>query len=467
VAGLLVAAVVVVVTVAVAGCSAQAPTSSTQPWPAPAAGRPVVELTFDMAADLSTAAGRETVLFTPDREVCELVFRAWANRPSTARTGTSMTVDTATVDGAAVTPATETAGAPPGAPGTLVTLPLPACVGAGTPVRAELGFTLALGRDAGERVGHSPADGIAWLGTAFPLLAWVDGTGWTRDPAVDLYGETVTSEDFRLADLTVVADDGQEVLGTGTSTGTATVAPGRTAHRFTADAVRDVAVSVGDFAVVTRQVGAVTVHVGTPRSGTRTPGETWADEIGSQLTALSGLLGPYPYPDLWATVVPPQSDGVEFPTALQFGDLRRPDVRSLVAHELAHQWFYSLVGNNQAQDPWIDEAFATYAQAVTADEQDQYRLADIPDRLVGELGQPMSSWARRGGFDRYVRGVYDQGAAVLLAARAEVGAEEFDAAVRGYLRAGAHRVVRPEDVTRAFAETPVVLDLLRRHGAIG
>ena len=29
-------------------------------------------------------------------------------------------------------------------------------------------------------------------------------------------------------------------------------------------------------------------------------------------------------------------------------------------HEIAHQWFYSLVGNNSYKEPWIDESIATY-----------------------------------------------------------------------------------------------------------
>jgi Peptidase family M1 domain len=456
-------AVLLALAVLVSGC-ATAGGSAEPPWPAPASDRPVVRLAVDMAADLATATGTESVVFTPDQPVCELVFRLWANKPTTAASGTSSRITGAAVGGVSVTPRVEQAGAPTGAPGTLVELPLPACVAAGTPVTADLTFTLTLGRDAGERVGYSSTAGTAWLATAFPLLAWVRGSGWARDPAVDQFGESVTSEDFRLDELTVTAADGQEVLGTGTASGTSTPSPGRVAHRFTADAVRDVAVSVGRFDVVTRQVGNVRLHVGAT-SGSRASAGEWADELTSKIETLGELLGPYPYPDLWATIVPPQSDGVEFPTALQFGDERRSQIAPLVAHELAHQWFYALVGNNQAAHPWLDESFATYVQAVTAGQQDEYEQSDVPRRLVGELGQPMSFWAQEGDFDRYVRGVYDQGAAALLEGRRTVGAERFDAALRGYLRVNAHRVATPADVETAFRDVPEVLDLLRDAGA--
>ena len=36
--------------------------------------------------------------------------------------------------------------------------------------------------------------------------------------------------------------------------------------------------------------------------------------------------------------------------------------RVVAVHETAHQWFYAMVGDSQARHPWLDEAFATYAE---------------------------------------------------------------------------------------------------------
>jgi hypothetical protein len=421
---------------------------------------------MDVAPDLASVAGRETVVFTPDLQVCELVFRAWPNKPTTAADDTSLVMVDAAVDGRPVTPAVSAAGAPEGAPGTLVKLPLPQCVDAGTQVRAELGFVLTLGEEAGERVGHSPSAEVAWFATAFPLLAWVRGQGWVLDPAVDMFGETVTSEDFRLAELAVTAPSRYRVLGTGSTAGTSPgTALGTTMHRFTAEAVRDVAVSVGRFDLVERQVGNVRLHVAVPEQGSRVDADGWADELEEMLGRLQGFLGPYPYPDLWASVLPPLDDGVEFPTALQFGDVSRDTIPALVAHEVAHMWFYALLGNNQANDPWIDESFATYAQARAAGQLDHYELSDVSDRVRGDLGEPMEYWVDRG-FSRYVRGVYDQGAAVLLEGRRRVGEDRFDEAMRAYLDTNAHRVVEPADVETAFRDLPEVVNLLREYGAL-
>ncbi|MGQ0575630.1 MAG: M1 family aminopeptidase [Pseudonocardia sp.] len=447
----------------VGACTVPAQDGRAAPWPQ----RPVVELGFEVADDLGSVTGREVVVFTPDAEVCELVFRLWANKPTTVDDGTSTVLTGATVDGAPVTPRLEPAGAPDGAPGTLAELPLPACVPAGNPIRAELEFTVALGEDSDERVGHAPGAEVAWLATAFPMLAWVRGEGWVRDDAVEMAGETVTSEDFRLAALDVTAPERYAVLGTGTPGDTRPgAAPGTVTHRFTAAAVRDVSVAVGAFDVVERDAGGTRLHVGVPRSGSRVDAAGWADELAEQLGRLEEILGPHPYPHLWAAVLPPLADGVEFPTALLFGDVGERTIPALAAHELAHQWVYALVGNNQARHPWIDEAFATYAQARAAGQEDFYSLDDVRGRVEGELGEPMEYWARTGGFGRYVRGVYDQGAAVLLEGRRRAGEDRFDEALRGYLDANAHRVAGPGDVEAAFAGVPEVLELLREYGAL-
>ena len=77
----------------------------------------------------------------------------------------------------------------------------------------------------------------------------------------------------------------------------------------------------------------------------------------------------------------------------------------------------------------------------------------------------MSYWDARGGFSPYSVGVYEQGAAALLAGRDRAGPGRFDAALRAYIDANAHRVVAPSDVEAAFRDLPQVLDVLRERGA--
>jgi hypothetical protein len=434
------------------------------PW----ADRPVVELRFDVAEDLRTVTGSERVRFTPDLPTCELVFRAWPNKPTTSRAGNSLVVSEVRVGGRTADVEDVPAGAPPGAPaGTLVEVPLTDCAAPGEPLEIELEFDLTLGEGTNERVGTAEQPEVAWFATAFPLLAWERGTGWNRTPAVPIRGEMAVSEDFRLDSLEVVAPSRFEVQGTGTLADTSDGPDaGTTVHRFTAPAVRDVAVSVGELDVLDREIDGVRVHVAADQGVQRASLSDWADQIEASMGPLVDLLGRFPYPDLWVTVLSAQTSGIEFPGAIQFGDTDPAERRALVTHELAHMWFYGLVGNDQGGDPWLDEAFTTLAQTV-ADGADSSYPPDVSGDALGNVGQPIAFWTdhpRPGSV--YVDAVYDLGGAALVEARERAGEDEFDAALRGYLSRNAYTVATPDDVATAFADLPDVLELLREVGAL-
>lgn len=449
-----------------AGCTS--PGQLPDSWREAAPDRPVVELTFDVPKDLAVVAGTERIAFTPDLDVCELIFRAWPNKPATANSGSSLVVTDASVDGETVEPVVESAGAPRGAPGTLVTLPLPECIDAGTTVNAELAFEVTLGRGVDERVGRSRFYEMAWLGTAYPLLAWESGRGWATDPALPVSGETATSEVFELRALDVVAPSEFTVLGTGEAAGAKEDAgTGLTTHRFTAPAVRDVTVTVGALDVLTTEVDGVRVHLGAP-IGSGQPLSVWSDEIAWSLVAVSEYLGPYPYSDLWASVIPDQTDGIEFPGAVQFGDFSPTRSDWIITHEVAHMWFYALVGNNQAKDPWLDESFASFVEAVVHDSGgDPEPSGAFSGSVAGELGQPMDYWTEfRRPSNAYVDGVYVAGSDALIEARQAAGADAFDSALRDYLTENAQQIATPSDVAEAFADLPAALRVLEDAGAL-
>ena len=433
-------------------------------WPQ----RPVGNLAFDVAPDLSSVTGRESVTFTPDLRTCQLVFRAWPNDPSEFKTGASLTVTDVTVNAHPVTPHISAAGAPPGAPGTLIDIPLSTCLNPGQSVHAELGFQLRLGAEADEVVGYSPRTHTAWFATGYPLLAWVRGKGWALDPAQALSGDGdfPVSEDANLA-LAVTAPADDQVVGAGAVAGTSPgPTPGSTTHRFTAPALRDVTIGVGHFSILDSDINGIHLHLATPTAGTKADPSDWADQIASSITSLTALFGPFPYPDFWVTVVSSQSDGTEYPDALQIGDIKKKKLHVKLAHECSHQWFYSLVGNNQAEDPWLDEALATYGEALVGGDADQYRYSHFADKYAGLMGEPLAYWADHGGSDRYDDAVYNQGGAVLLEARRQVGADRFDPALRAYIVANAHHVAVPADFAHAFATLPPVLALLNKAGAL-
>jgi aminopeptidase N len=143
------------------------------------------------------------------------------------------------------------------------------------------------------------------------------------------------------------------------------------------------------------------------------------------LTRIEALLGPYPYPLL--TVA--QSAGgygmegpgvVWIPPGTASGNLPY-----LVTHEIAHQWFYALVGNDQAREPFADEA-----------------AADMVARHVLSLrrasrcgGAPLDRTIYRYGSACYYEVVYIQGGNLLDDARRRMGNTAYWNALRRYVDA--------------------------------
>ena len=413
--------------------------------------RPVVDLDLRLDDDLRTVTGTETVVFTPDLPTGELVFRLVPNGPGPAAAGNRLVVDAVT-GGDVVGSGYEDAGAED--PGGLFVVRLAEELAAGEATEVALDFTLTLGEGGFERVGA--ADGVSWFASGAPLLAWEPGVGWARDPFVDLPGETATSP---VADTTVrvSAPEALTVLMTGDQAGPSPPVGGRRTWTSAEPVARDVSVAVGEFGTATATTpGGVEVTVGV------LPGaEVSAPELaGWTLEAIAGLeerFGPFPYATLTVPLLPGEGGGIEYPSSILLAGADR----LVLLHEVAHMWFYGMVGDSQFRDPWLDEAFASYAESIAFPVSGDAvaRVLDTP----GEVGAAMDAYDSTAG---YFSRVYGKGGAALLTAREAAGAEAFDAALRCYVDANAWTIATPDDVARALADLPAALDVLTEAGAL-
>jgi aminopeptidase N len=132
---------------------------------------------------------------------------------------------------------------------------------------------------------------------------------------------------------------------------------------------------------------------------------------------------------------------------------------SLIAHELAHQWWGNLVTNRDWTHFWLNEGFATF-MAAAYKESSRGREAYLNDvdgwrRRVEQLraaghDRPLvfPDWNRPTADDRAV--VYQKGALVLHELRELLGDEPFWTAVRAYTREQAGHDVTSPDLQRVF-----------------
>jgi hypothetical protein len=166
------------------------------------------------------------------------------------------------------------------------------------------------------------------------------------------------------------------------------------------------------------------------------------------LDELATRFGDYPYPRLTIGVTAGLTGGIEFPTHVFLG-AGVPPVH--LVHEVAHQWFYGLAGNDQYRDPWLDESLATYGQSRVDSALASQRRRVIPAAGRGHLGDSMAWWNRVDGSTYYLS-VYVGGVQALGAYADTIGGyERLDCALRRYVHDRAYRVSGPSDLLAAFA----------------
>lgn len=141
------------------------------------------------------------------------------------------------------------------------------------------------------------------------------------------------------------------------------------------------------------------------------------------LARLQPLVGPYPWPVL---TIAESAGGyaVESPGSIWIPrGVAASRLPYLVTHEIAHQWFYGLVGNDQALEPFADEAPADFlARYVTGSFRPSRCATDALDRSIYSYTRAC-----------YFETIYVQGGRVLDAIRRRMGTPAFFGALRTYL----------------------------------
>jgi hypothetical protein len=186
--------------------------------------------------------------------------------------------------------------------------------------------------------------------------------------------------------------------------------------------------------------------------------------------------GRYPYPNL--TLVDPRSggaSGVEYPTLIYGGttDLYQHwpfagvrEAETTAVHEFAHQYWYGLVGNNEFEEAWMDEGFATYSTDLVMDAGYGPRGAIVSffdfqlgalelDRLANALSRRVDSprsFAWRYSPRQYAFYSYGRPALVLHTLAGVVGEETMARILRTYHERWRFRHPRGEDFYAVASE---------------
>ncbi|NET42475.1 M1 family metallopeptidase [Okeania sp. SIO2B3] len=134
---------------------------------------------------------------------------------------------------------------------------------------------------------------------------------------------------------------------------------------------------------------------------------------------------------------------------------------SLVAHELAHQWFGDLIVIKHWSHAWIKEGMASYSEVLWTeheygqDDAAYYLLKEARSYIAEDKSRyrrPIVTNIYREAIELYDRHLYEKGACVYHMIKTELGDELFTKAIHTFVKNNAHQTVETIDLLRAIEQ---------------
>ena len=268
----------------------------------------------------------------------------------------------------------------------------------------------------------------------YPVAAVYDENGWNEDGYLAVGDPFYT--DMAKYTITYDVPESYEIASTGVRT-SEVVENGRKIINYQAQYVRDSAWLASDqWNVHVQEVEGTTIR--SYYFGEFSfPEQKAVDAARDSILSFNRIFGPYPYSEL-AVVATDFPSGMEYPTLVMIAKDRYKSARmnaleSVIAHEIGHQWWYGVVGNDQIDEAWLDESLTVFSTAMYYDEvygEDAYksyvesyeksyqrRKADDGNGIVVKPLTDFASWTD------YSNLVYRKGMLFIDALREEHGKE--------------------------------------------
>lgn len=402
-------------------------------------GASVYHIDLEIAADLVHLQGREEVLYTnrEDEPLAEIYFRLFPNLADGSSTIQSLTVNDQPVE-----PVYELRNS-------ALRVPLAPALQPGDQVVIGMDFTVETPKGQGGNYGtFAFADGVLALAHIYPMIAVYDDEGWNVEIAPAMGDVVYADTSFYL--VRVTAPEAQTLVASGIEVEREQTGDRQTVV-FAAGPMRDFYLAASDrYSVTSRTVAGTTINSYAPTE-LNAGGKAVLDQAAKALLSFNDHFGEYPYTEFDVVSTTTSALGVEYPGIVailidlydQTGRVRGTPsgalLEGVVAHEVAHQWFYGVVGNDQVDEPWLDEALAQFATLIYYSDVhgsagaagfrgslerrwDRVDGADIP------IGLPVRDYSAQ----EYGAIVYGRGPLFIEALSEALGSETFAEFLRDY-----------------------------------
>jgi hypothetical protein len=425
----------------------------------------VYHIEFTLADNLYEITGTEEVYYTntEDVELNEVQFRLFPNI-----LGGEMTVSNLTINGQPITPEYEFSNS-------LMIVRLPAPLEIGQSIVFKMDYSVTVPQSLQLNYGVlAYANEVLALAHAYPVIAVYDDEGWNAEiPPQD--GD-VAYQDVAFYIVQIHAPKGVTVVTSGRTISldedgqaqVLTVANGPARDFYLA--------ASPNYEEFSQTVGEVTVRAYAPM-GDKEGAEFAIDVATKSMEVFSNRYAPYPYTELDIVSTPTLALGIEYPGAIAItsriysinneinGTPASIYLESTVAHEVGHQWFYALVGDDQLDDPWLDESltqFITlqyYIDRYGAGPADGFksslegRWARVGNAKI-PIGMPVAGYQGA----EYSGIVYGRGPLFFVALQDVMGSDAFDSFIKEYTETLSWGIATPEYL-QSLAEIHCTCDL--------
>ncbi len=239
-----------------------------------------------------------------------------------------------------------------------------------------------------------------------------------------------------------------------------------------AEKVRDFAFVLSKFEIAEDKVDDVTVKY--YYYGDERPEDSLKTALDSVKT-FNELFGKYPYSSLSVVEASFVHGGMEFPNLVLISDDTGSyeTYTTAIIHEIDHQWWYGVVGNDQYSEGWLDEGLAEFSVALFYDENEGYENSHQNMTLTNKnnfnifktvytsaLGEVDTSFSRRleefGSEQEYVYTAYVKGYLFHDTLYEKLGKRKYLSCLKNYYSKNAFKTATPEALIRAFGERELI-----------
>jgi len=298
---------------------------------------------------------------------------------------------------------------------------------------------------AGERFGYGEAN--INMGNWYPVAAVYDAEGWNLDKYYSV-GDPFYS-DISNYTVNIKAPKEYTIAASGSLTEEKLEGDYKS-WKFNAGNMRDFAfIASNRFQVAEDKAGETLIKSYYYKDHEKKGKE--ALEYGKRAIEIFGSsFGKYPYA-AFSVVETEFPSGMEYPglvyinTKYYDNSYDEDNLLYTTVHETAHQWWYGVVGNDQIDEAWLDEGFATYSEGVFTEKEygaangklyyeyiEKSSKEDIEAGVYdGVILKPLSRYAN---WNDYGSAVYTGGAMLLNEIRRQVGDKDFFKIMQTYYR---------------------------------